>query len=92
MMFWCLEREQRTIESAEKDHDQNVKALMERCRVKNLKLNKDKVKLKLTQLPFIGHVVTSQGLKPDPEYNVYACYAYIYSIAGSVVYGNGVHQ
>ena len=41
--------------------------LMERCRERNAKLNKDKTKLRLEQVPYIGNLLTSQGLKPDPD-------------------------
>jgi len=37
------------------------------CREQNVKLNKDKMKLPLDQVPYIGHLLRSQGLKPDPE-------------------------
>lgn len=59
--------EGKTMEEAERDHDQNVRNLLERCREVNLKLNKEKARLKVTEIPFIGHLVTSQGLKPDPS-------------------------
>ncbi|XP_063446850.1 uncharacterized protein K02A2.6-like [Mytilus trossulus] len=56
-----------TEEEAIDDHDRKFRALMERCRERNLKLNKEKLKLKLKEVRFIGHLVTSEGLKPDPE-------------------------
>ncbi len=31
-----------------------------------VKLNKEKVKFKGKEVPFIGHVLTDGGLKPDP--------------------------
>ena len=48
------------------DHDEKVRALMQRCRERNVKLNKEKVKFKGSEVPFIGHVLTDAGLKPDP--------------------------
>ena len=33
----------------------------------NLKLNKSKVKLRQTEVKFMGHVISKDGLKPDPE-------------------------
>ena len=39
---------------------------MKRCKEVGLKINKDKAKLGLTE-PFIGHVISRDGLKPDPE-------------------------
>ena len=49
------------------DHDVKFRALMERCKERNLKLNKDKLSLKMKEVKFIGHLITSRGLKPDPE-------------------------
>ena len=40
---------------------------MMHCRGQKVKLNKDKMKLLLDQVPYIGHLLTGQGLKPDPE-------------------------
>ena len=49
------------------DHDRKVHALMERCRVCNLKLIPDKLKLKLKEVRFVGNMITQDGPKPDPE-------------------------
>ena len=51
---------------AEKDHDANLRALMTRCREKQLKLNKQKLNFKQTEVSFMGHLITTNGLKPDP--------------------------
>ena len=48
------------------DHDQNVRAFLNRCRERNLKLNEKKARLRQQEVPFIGHVLTPEGLKPDP--------------------------
>ena len=56
-----------TYEEASRDHDAKLHKLMMRCREQNVKLNKDKMKLRLDQVPYIGQLLTSQGLKPDPE-------------------------
>ena len=56
-----------TVEEATWDHDCKLRALMERCRERNIKLNEAKVKLRMTSVPFIGHQITSEGLKPDPN-------------------------
>lgn len=47
------------------DHDQNVRAFLNRCRERNLKLNEKKARLRQQEVPFIGHVLTPAGLKPD---------------------------
>ena len=56
-----------TEEEAIADHDVKFRALMERCKERNLKLNKDKLSLKMKEVKIIGHLITSKGLKPDPE-------------------------
>ena len=55
-----------TDEEAVVDHDHKLVALLERCRQRHIKLNKDKMKFKLPQLSYVGHVISAEGLKPDP--------------------------
>ena len=55
-----------TYEEALKDHDRNLANFLERCRERNIKLNKAKFEVKCREVPFIGHVLSSEGLKPDP--------------------------
>ena len=50
-----------------KDHDHNLTKLLERARAVNLKLNKKKLKLRLSEVRYMGHLLTSEGLLPDPE-------------------------
>jgi len=50
-----------------KNHDANLLKLLERRRERNLKLNREKLQLECTETPFIGHVLTSEGIKPDPR-------------------------
>ena len=52
---------------AERDHDANLISFLHRCREKNLKLNEDKLMLRCKEVPFIGHLLTREGLKPDPR-------------------------
>ena len=54
-----------TMEDALKDHDRNLLNLLDRARSMNLKLNKKKLRLRLDQVTFMGHSVTSEGLRPD---------------------------
>ena len=55
-----------TDEEADEDHDKNLQAFLERARAHNLRLNADKLKLKMTQVPYIGHLLT-RGLRVDPK-------------------------
>ena len=48
------------------DHDRNPIAVVDKCSCeKNIKLNAKKMKLILSEVPFIGHLLTAEGLKPD---------------------------
>ena len=39
---------------------------MQRCCEQNIKLNNNKVKLQYKEIPFLGHLISKDGLKPDP--------------------------
>ena len=54
-------------EGALQDHDHNLIALLRKVREVNLKLNPKKLKLRLPEVPYIGHLLTSSGVKADPE-------------------------
>lgn len=56
-----------TYEEAHRDHDEKLKKLMLRCQERNVKLNKDKMKLRYSEVPYVGHLLTDKGLKPDPD-------------------------
>ncbi|KAK3716424.1 hypothetical protein QZH41_000491 [Actinostola sp. cb2023] len=56
-----------TQEEADRNHDENLKALLNRAREINLKFNIKKMNLRKTEVKFMGHVITKDGLKPDPE-------------------------
>ena len=49
------------------DHDLKIKKLSRRCQERNIKLNKQKVVFKQTEVPYIGHLLTSEGVKADPS-------------------------
>ena len=49
------------------EHDNNLTALLDRCRDLNLTLNPKKLRLKSDNVPFFGNIVTSKGIKPDPK-------------------------
>ena len=55
-----------TKEQATANHDSNLHSFLDRARVRGLKLNPEKVKLRLNSVPFIGHLLTDKGLAPDP--------------------------
>ena len=56
-----------TLAEAEIDHDRRLIALMERCEQKNIKLNPAKLRFKLQEVKFMGHIISNNGMKPDPD-------------------------
>ena len=48
------------------DHDKNLQALLQRCEERGVRLNADKLKLRMHAIPFVGHRATDQGLCVDP--------------------------
>ena len=56
-----------THEAAREDHDRKLTAFLERCRERGIKLNKAKMQLRRTEINYLGHIVTNQGLKADPD-------------------------
>ena len=56
-----------TTKAALANHDQNLKAFLLRARERNLTINSEKLKLRQSQVSFIGHLLTAEGLRPDPS-------------------------
>ena len=52
-----------------KEHDASLHAFLKRCEERNAVLNFDKLTLRRKNVPFIGHVATSEGLKAAPRKN-----------------------
>ena len=49
------------------EHNHRFEQVLERSRKVGLKLNRSKMKIMTPEVPYIGHVLTSYGLKPDPS-------------------------
>jgi len=47
------------------DHNRNLRALLDRCREKGIKLNKNKLKLNRPTTVYCGHELTRSGARPD---------------------------
>jgi hypothetical protein len=52
---------------ANADHDRKLQALLGRCKERGMVLNQDKLKLRITRLKFMGHILTANGLEHEPE-------------------------
>ena len=55
-----------TEREADENYHKNLTSLLDRCRERNIKLNKKKFTFKCDDVQFIGHLLTKEGLKPDP--------------------------
>ena len=53
--------------TSDADHDRNLANFMCRCQHKGIELNSQKLEFKCKGVPFHGHLLTTEGLKPDPE-------------------------
>lgn len=49
------------------EHDRRLVQLLKKAREQNLKLNKSKCKIRTSEIRYIGHILSADGLKPDPE-------------------------
>ena len=56
-----------TIQKATESYDRHPKQLLERCLKVNLKLNRKKAKLRLNKMKYVGHILSAEGVKADPE-------------------------
>ena len=51
---------------SQQDHDVNLKSALNRCQEKNIHLNPDKLTVGATEVKYFGHIISAEGLKPDP--------------------------
>ena len=49
------------------EHNEKVKKVLERTREINMKLNKKKCKFRVDKVSYVGHLLTSEGVSPDPS-------------------------
>ena len=49
------------------EHDMRLKQVMDKAKACGLKFNKSKCKFRQNQISYVGHVLSGEGLKADPE-------------------------
>ncbi|CAC5387636.1 unnamed protein product [Mytilus coruscus] len=49
------------------EHDERLKKVLDRARQCNLKLSKSKCQFRKNEVEYVGHIISKDGLKPDPE-------------------------
>lgn len=50
------------------EHDIRLRQVLERCKQINVKLNRDKCKVGLTEIKYLGHIITQNGIRPDTSH------------------------
>ena len=50
-----------------KEHDERVRQVLQACRDANLKLNRSKCEFGKTSVLYMGDIISSEGLHPDPK-------------------------
>ena len=56
-----------TLEKATLDRDENFLKLLKRAREVNLRFNSKKLNLRKPEVKYMAHVLSCEGLKPDPN-------------------------
>ncbi|KAL8622977.1 hypothetical protein ACOMHN_027098 [Nucella lapillus] len=51
----------------EEEHDRRLQAVLKRIEDSGLKLNKEKCHFKKAEVKYFGHIISSAGIRPDPE-------------------------
>jgi len=51
----------------DEEHDARLKQVLNRACEVNLKFNAKKCRIRQEEVPYVGHVLSKDGLKPDPE-------------------------
>ncbi|CAH8560353.1 unnamed protein product [Dicrocoelium dendriticum] len=64
---FCVADDVLVFGATREEHDQNLRSFLQRCVERNIKLKREKIELRSTEVIFHGHVLSAEGLKPDPE-------------------------
>ena len=51
----------------DQEHDIIMDRVLQRARDKGVKFNSDKIQFKISEVEYMGNIVSSEGLKPDPK-------------------------
>ena len=54
-------------DSSLKEHNERLEAVRRRAQEVGLKLNSSKSQICKTEVPYVGHLITDKGLKPNPR-------------------------
>lgn len=51
----------------ETEHDENLERVLERARERNIKFNREKIQYRVSQVKYMGELVSDKGFSADPE-------------------------
>ncbi|KAK2717586.1 hypothetical protein QYM36_006382 [Artemia franciscana] len=51
----------------QEEHDKRLAAILERALVKGIRFNKEKCEFSVSRVKYFGHVISSEGMQPDPD-------------------------
>lgn len=63
LIYGCRDNDK----EAHDDHDRKLETMIQRCLEKSIKLNKEKMKLKVDSVTYLGFVISKNGLCIDPQ-------------------------
>lgn len=55
------------LSTSQQEHGENLKKIFQRLREANLKVQLDKSEFLKKEIEFLGHIETTEGIKPNPE-------------------------
>lgn len=65
MIMMCMWKDSfQTMESSTK---QGLYTVLDRCRQRNLKLNREKCHFRVSKVCYVGHMLSAAGVKPDSQ-------------------------
>ncbi|KAK2727803.1 hypothetical protein QYM36_008330 [Artemia franciscana] len=53
--------------ATDEEHDSNLEKTLQVAREKGVRFNREKCIFGKTEIPYFGHILTSEGIKPDPN-------------------------
>ncbi|KAK2724943.1 hypothetical protein QYM36_001408 [Artemia franciscana] len=53
--------------NTQEEHDERLAAILERALVKGIRFNEEKCEFSVSRVKYFGHVISSEGMQPDPD-------------------------
>ena len=53
--------------ATKEEHNQRLKTVLQRCNDIHMTLNKEKCRFESSKVVYLGHIISAEGISPDPE-------------------------